>query len=488
MRAQLPILESAEHPQSAACGSAGRLADPSRMDELRRELLALAERGRKVGPRLRRTIDSAMNITLSLDAALPLVNELTDRDIDTRHVWVGVREGTVAVLDDDEHAVASRLRCRATPSQVRDELVVTGGLGTDEAWSRVSAVISRLAAAGMVEGLHGFHEYRPPTPERFARFHLTKACQLECEHCYADSSPYVDRTGELPTARWLRIVDEFAANGGEQVLFTGGEALIHRGCLDVMEACKTRGLYVTLFTNGILVPRHSARIHALADKVQVSLDGPDAETNDAVRGAGTFRKIIRALDVLAQQGTPTRIGMTVVPAYWDRWKARFLEIVERYGNQPHVEFKLSYGIMQYGRGSSIHAADLNDPDEIDRFLNRVNGHDGPKVTRVRSGCGYGEQLVIGPSGEVYPCHLLDAPICHVDDAPVADIIDTLRGLVHQVDVDHVEGCSSCEIRYLCGGGCRVLDSRKTGSRLITTCTPADKLQKYRNLVRTFAVH
>ena len=94
--------------------------------------------------------------------------------------------------------------------------------------------------------------------------------------------------------------------------------------------------------------------------------------------------------------------------------------------------------------------------------------------------------MVGPDGTVYPCHLLDGPICHIDDHPLPEIIALLRGLIYQTDVDHIEGCSTCEIRYLCGGSCRVIGSHKTGSRLVTDCTPKDKAQKYSNLARAFA--
>src|SRR6202007_2313694 len=112
-------------------------------------------------------------------------------------------------------------------------------------------------------------------PERFARFHLTKACQLECIHCYADSSPHVDRSGALSTERWRHLLDGFSANGGERVLFTGGEALLHKRCVPLMMRGSELGLEVTLFTNGMQIPKYAEQIRDCVDIVQVSLDGPD---------------------------------------------------------------------------------------------------------------------------------------------------------------------------------------------------------------------
>lgn|GEM_PF-2784090 len=490
MKTVLPIVQS--QPAAAGgcgtgCGCSKDSEQELRMEALRQEMRQLVARARKEGVTFPTAGAEHLEARFSLDEPLPLVAEMSHRAVDGRHVWVGVREGVFVVLDDRDHEVFLRLKDGETPRRARAHFAAARGLSEQSAWEGVSGVMGRLAMAGFVRGIQGYTERKYPTPQRFSRLHLTKACQLECTHCYADSSPFVDRSGEISTERWAQLILDFAANGGSQILFTGGEALMHNGCLELMRLARHNGLYVTLFTNGVLVPRYAQAIGEAADKVQVSLDGPDAETNDEIRGDGMYSRIIHAIDLLLDQGTPTRIGMTVAPARWETWKAKFMGLVERWIHHPHVEFRLNYGIMNYGRGVSYDGPDDNDPREIDGFLNQINGLEGPRMTRSKSGCGYCEQLVVGPEGHVYPCHLLDAAVCHIDDQPYPEIISTLRALSRQIDVDHVEGCDTCEIRYLCGGTCRVLDSRATGSRLITTCTSAEKAQKYSNLVRTYAV-
>lgn len=490
----LPIVQS-QPTKAGSCGSGCGCSKDSeaerRFEALRQEMRHLVARARQEGASFptERTVAAteAMEARFSLDEPLPLVSELSHRAVDGKHVWVGVREGVFVVLDDSGHEVFQHLKNGETPRRVRAHFASVRGISEPEAWAGISDVLGQIAMAGLLRGIQGYTERKYPTPQRFSRLHLTKACQLECTHCYADSSPFVDRSGEISTERWARLILDFAAHGGTQMLFTGGEALMHKGCIELMRLARENGVYVTLFTNGILVPQYARAIGEAADKVQVSLDGPDAETNDEIRGKGMYPRILHAIDLLLEQGTPTRIGMTAAPARWETWKAGFLGLTQRWAHYPHAEFRLNYGIMSYGRGVLYDAPDDNDPYEIDDFVGRINGTDGLRMSRAKSGCGYCEQLVVGPEGHVYPCHLLDAPICHIDDQPYPEIISTLRALSRQIDVDHVEGCDTCEIRYLCGGTCRVLDSHQTGSRLITTCTPAEKAQKYSNLVRTYAV-
>lgn len=488
--AALPILKE---NKTSGCGPSGcgtESEESQRLQNLRSELLDIVAKARQEG-NIGNGVAPApetYEVVLSLTRPLEFVVELSHRKVDGVHVWVGVLQGALVVLDDQEHELFIRLQQGVTPGELRDAITQEGLVEADAAWPVVSKLIGRLATAGLIEGIRGHNERKVIDPARFARFHLTQACQLECVHCYADSSPFVDRKGELTTEQWAKAITDFAENGGEQILFTGGEALMHKGCIELLRHSKDLGLEVTLFSNGILIPRYAERLQGIVDTVQISLDGPDAESNDQIRGEGTYKRILKAIHILLKQGTKTRIGMTVVPEKWELWKSQFLSVAEEFAVYPNIEYKLSYGVMQYGRGVEIESQQAEDTFSIDQYLDRINDREGPKITRTKTGCGYAEQLVVGPKGEIFPCHLLDAPMFHIEDYPMPDILDTLRALIHQVDVDHVEGCKTCEIRYLCGGGCRVIESRKTGSRLMNTCNAEKKHKKYKNLVKTFAAN
>lgn len=447
------------------------------LDRLRAELSGVVSQVRLDPESAKHTFTglSEEEIVLSLSEALPLVSETHHCLVEDAHIWVAVREAGLTVLSDAQHGIMTQLR----------QGMPIATLSKSYDWNCLSAVIGKLASAGFVNGLTGYREHAPQCPGRFARLHLTRACQLECSHCYADSSPQVDRRNELTTARWKVFLRDFARAGGERALFTGGEALMHNGCIELMYEAKQLGLHVVLFSNGLLVPRFAKEIHASVDKVQISLDGPTAQANDEVRGRNTFQHILRALDILAEQNTPTRIGMTAVPSHWSTWLDEFGTIASRYAGHQNVEFKLSYGVMPYGRGEHIDKTDVADRRAIKEFLHRVNKSYGMNITQYQSGCGYAEQITVGPDGTVYPCHLLDAPVCHIDDHSMDQIARILTGVAKAFDVDHLEGCEHCEIRYLCGGGCRVLAGRANGTRFSNTCTAERKLQKYRNFANSY---
>lgn len=404
--------------------------------------------------------------------------------IGDRFLWISTNEGGVLVLDEASHQLMQAFVAGDSPSEAANTIVQTSGVTHDQAWNSVTSLIGRAAAAGFIRGIRGYNECTIPAAMQYARFHLTRACQLTCIHCYASATPRIDRSTEMPTEEWADLTRDFAANGGRLVLFTGGEPLLHAGCLDLLGLAKSLGLKVILFSNGILIPASVDALAGNVDKVQVSLDGPDEATNDAIRGKGVFRRVMDAIDVLLAVGVPTQIGITLMQRNLDAWQREAAAFRERFA--PHVDIKVSYGVTPHGRATKMGGVDFTVTREIVSALR--DGPDappGPVVSGIRSGCGYGEQLVVSADGMVYPCHLLDAAICHIHQHSLPRLGAILANLAREVDVDRMEVCRECDIRYLCGGTCRVVNGTKGGSRLTTTCTAIERHAKYCTLVEHF---
>ena len=197
---------------------------------------------------------------ISPSRPLTLTGSVGHHEVDGYHLWIGISEGKVLVADDLDNEFMNAYVKGCSPAEALAQVVRKTGLDETSAWQSGIRFLGRLAAAGFVEGIAGYHSVKTIQPHSFARFHLTQRCQLECVHCYTSSGPHLPRDGELSVARWIDLVEQFADNGGRKILFTGGEALVLQGCVDIMRRAHDRGLEVTLFTNGILVPRYwSAR-------------------------------------------------------------------------------------------------------------------------------------------------------------------------------------------------------------------------------------
>ncbi|MBT6447003.1 MAG: mycofactocin radical SAM maturase, partial [Acidimicrobiaceae bacterium] len=128
---------------------------------------------------------------------------------------------------------------------------------------------------------------------------LTYACNLACVHCLSSSGRRDPK--ELTTAEALAVVDELADLQVFYVNLGGGEPMIRKDFLDIVDHAVSRNVGVKFSTNGYYIDKAAAERFAATDllDIQISLDGFDAETNDAVRGKGSWEAARRAMDNLA---------------------------------------------------------------------------------------------------------------------------------------------------------------------------------------------
>ena len=141
---------------------------------------------------------------------------------------------------------------------------------------------------------------------------LTYACNLACVHCLSSSGRRDPR--ELTTDEAKALVDELRRMQVFYVNIGGGEPTIRRDFFDIVDYCVAGGLGVKFSTNGAFIDAGVARRLAATDylDVQISLDGIDAATNDAVRGEGSYVTARRAMDNLAAAGFgPFKISLVV---------------------------------------------------------------------------------------------------------------------------------------------------------------------------------
>ncbi|HLI24753.1 MAG TPA: mycofactocin radical SAM maturase [Acidimicrobiales bacterium] len=131
---------------------------------------------------------------------------------------------------------------------------------------------------------------------------LTYGCNLACRHCLSSSGRR--DPGELSTGECREVIDELARLRVFYVNIGGGEPTIRPDFYDLVDHAVDRGVGVKFSTNGTTItPARAARLAATDYvDVQVSLDGADAATNDAVRGEGSYAAARRAMDHLAAAG------------------------------------------------------------------------------------------------------------------------------------------------------------------------------------------
>lgn len=133
-------------------------------------------------------------------------------------------------------------------------------------------------------------------------------CNLNCTYCYGE---YGTKTAEknYSTKKLIQMIDELKNLGSRLLTMHGGEALLRKDFGEVLNYAKLRGFYISVNTNGYLVPKKLEELKC-ADTIVLSLDG-SKENNDKYRGKGCYEKVIAAMDALSAISMPTVISATL---------------------------------------------------------------------------------------------------------------------------------------------------------------------------------
>jgi mycofactocin biosynthetic radical S-adenosylmethionine protein MftC len=242
---------------------------------------------------------------------------------------------------------------------------------------------------------------------------LTYACNLQCVHCLSSSGQRDER--ELSTAEAKRVLDELRDLQVFYINIGGGEPMVRRDFFELVEYSVGNGIGVKFSTNGAFIDAEKAKRLASMDylDIQISLDGVDAATNDAIRGVGSYDMARTAMDHLAAANFgPFKISVVAtrqnVPQL-DQFKA----LADSYGAQLRLT-----RLRPSGRGADtwdqLHPTNAQQREIYDWLM--ANGEQvltgdsffhlnalGDPLPGLNM-CGAGRVVcLIDPVGDVYAC-------------------------------------------------------------------------------------
>jgi mycofactocin radical SAM maturase len=296
---------------------------------------------------------------------------------------------------------------------------------------------------------------------------LTYACNLACVHCLSSSGRR--DPAELTTEEAIAVLDELAALRVFYINIGGGEPMIRRDFFPLIEHAIDRRIGVKFSTNGAFIDAERARRLADLDylDVQISIDGIDSATNDAVRGQGSFAIARRAMDHLREAGFgPFKISVAVTRHNVEQLDD-FKALADSYGAQLRIT-----RLRPSGRGADSWHSLRPTHDQQRRIYQWLLAHGNDVLTGDSffhlnalgeplpglNMCGAGRVVcLIDPVGDVYACPFV------IHDEFKAGNVRHPGGFTHvwrdselfaSLRVPHAAGaCASCGSYDACQGGC-----------------------------------
>ena len=301
-----------------------------------------------------------------------------------------------------------------------------------------------------------------------AALELTYRCNHACRFC---SCPWfagmIKPSAEMSVDEWKRLIDEFAANGVRQFSFTGGEALMKEGCLDLLDFASKRAL-VNLLSNGRIVTDDVLRFCAERGiRLSVSMPGLKsfAENTDSDT---PVEHILGVFACARELGCGTTVGVAVtklnLPELYETISAALVA---------GADSLLLNRFLPGGRGLShpelmLTAEEVREvADVAEEVLSRAKryGHFGTEMPaclidvdkyeylEISTGCSAAtEFFTVGPNGMIRACNHSPVEILRWNEW---ERLPECEEWMHFVRHDYLpEMCTDCARAAKCMGGCR----------------------------------
>ena len=149
-----------------------------------------------------------------------------------------------------------------------------------------------------------------------ASFELTPLCNFDCKMCYVHlSGAQLKKEGTvLSTEAWLDIMRQAVDAGVMHADLTGGECLTHPGFQELYRYLCSRGVQVSVLTNGQLITEEMADFLASfpPTTLQITVYGSNEEAYERVTGHRAFADVCRAIERLKKRGI--RLLLVITPS------------------------------------------------------------------------------------------------------------------------------------------------------------------------------
>jgi mycofactocin radical SAM maturase len=274
---------------------------------------------------------------------------------------------------------------------------------------------------------------------------------------------------ELSTDEAKKILDDLRDLQVFYINIGGGEPMVRRDFFELLEYSVANGIGVKFSTNGAFIDEEKARRLAAMDylDIQISLDGVDAATNDAVRGEGSYDMAIRAMENLKAANFGQFKISVVVTRHNVSQLDQFKALADHYGAQLRIT-----RLRPAGRGADtwheLHPTNTQQREIYNWLLkhgeNVLTGDSffhlnalGESLPGLNM-CGAGRVVcLIDPIGDVYAC-----PFVIHDEFKAGNVRDEggFAKVWKQSDLflslrepQSAGACASCGAFDACQGGC-----------------------------------
>lgn len=138
----------------------------------------------------------------------------------------------------------------------------------------------------------------------YVRLSVTDRCDFRCVYCMAEDMTFLPRARILTLEEIARLAGTFAGLGTSKIRLTGGEPLVRRGIVDLVQEISKLGLRdFAMTTNGHRLPDMAESLRkAGLGRLNISLDSLDPEKFRTITRTGSLSRVLDGIDAARDAG------------------------------------------------------------------------------------------------------------------------------------------------------------------------------------------
>ncbi len=237
-------------------------------------------------------------------------------------------------------------------------------------------------------------ELGPARAITYLRISITDRCNLRCQYCMPEDQTFFERDSVLSFEEISAIARHLVARGVDKIRITGGEPLVRREVVALVEMLRglSDDLQLVMTTNAMLFERHARDLRAAGlDRINVSLDTLRADRFEQLARRPGLDAALAGIDAAHAAGFEnTKTNMVVMGGINDDEIPAMLDFAAERGiEQRFLEF-MPLTSNDYGvRAERVPVGEIR---------RRIEAHGGTLVPRTK-GSGPADTFVLERTGQ-----------------------------------------------------------------------------------------
>lgn len=301
---------------------------------------------------------------------------------------------------------------------------------------------------------------------------FNQACNFRCVYCYAAKT--ADPKIELSLEEGKDIIMQARELGARKIIILGGEPMLYRHIIEMIDFIRANGMTIEIFTNGAnITPEVARRLHSHGVTVALKMNTFDEKLQDTLSGKkGAYLQIQEAFKNLRDAGYPSEgceMGISTIICRQNLGELVGMWRWLRQNNlNPYFEMITPQGNARENDNLYVEPERVKELFYELAIVDREFGKQwipqpplvGGECLRHRFSCA------VNALGDVQPCVGVTIPVGNIRNKPLREIIreSEVIGDLKSYRTNIKGPCKSCEQIDSCYG-CRGAAFQMTGDYL-----------------------